>query len=45
MPAAQVAGRFVKNRKVLRASRRAEDIAVAERLWRVSCQLTGAEDR
>lgn len=45
MPALQVAGRFVKAGKVLRASRRAEDVAVAERLWRISCQLTGAEDR
>jgi hypothetical protein len=45
VPTLQVAGRFVKNGKVLRASRRAEDIAVAERLWRISCELTGAEDR
>ena len=34
----------MKSGKVLRASRHAEDVIVAERLWRVSCQLTGVED-
>ncbi|PWC04430.1 SDR family oxidoreductase [Agromyces badenianii] len=41
----QVTGGFFANRKRVRSSKRSEDRADAERLWRVSAELVGLERR
>ena len=43
-PAEEVAGRFVKDSRVAKVTRKAADTQLAERLWDVSCNLTGSSD-